>query len=226
LQLYRVNIRELAAATQSIADTGVWYATTEKFDWAQKNGFDYGLPLHQWSACEYIKAQWRMAHKNIAQLWADCETAFRMAYATPDVWFQAGAHLAYKRKGSWIFCRLPSGRVLCYIQPKINEDGITYMNMDQTSHKWVRTKVYSGKFVAHATQASARDLLFQNMLKAKNSGYTTVMRVHDELICEVPDEEKYSAEALGKFLASPHTWCPDLPLAAAGYETNLRYKKD
>jgi DNA polymerase len=226
LQLYRVNIRELAAATQSIADAGVWYATTEKFDWAQKNGFDYGLPLHQWSACEYIKAQWRMAHKNIAQLWADCETAFRMAYTTPDVWFHAGAHLAYKRKGSWVFCRLPSGRVLCYIQPKINEDGITYMNMDQTSHKWVRTKVYSGKFVAHATQASARDLLFQNMLKAKNSGYTTVMRVHDELICEVPDVEKYSAEALGKFLASPHTWCPDLPLAAAGYETNLRYRKD
>jgi DNA polymerase bacteriophage-type len=226
LEIYRVNVQELAAATQAVADTGVWYATTEKFDWAQKNGFDYGLPLHQWAACEYIKTQWRMAHKNIAQLWSDCETAFRQAYMTPDVWFFAGKHLAYKRKGSWIFCRLPSGRVLSYIQPKINEDGITYMTMNQMTHKWTRTKVYSGKFVAHATQASARDLLFQNMLKAKESGYDTVMRVHDELICEVPDDTKYSAEKLGKLIATPLPWCPDLPLAAAGYETNVRYKKD
>jgi DNA polymerase len=64
------------------------------------------------------------------------------------------------------------------------------------------------------------------MLKAKDSGYTTVMRVHDELICEVPEEEKYSADELGAIIATPLPWCPDLPLAAAGYETNVRYKKD
>jgi DNA polymerase len=195
LEIYRVSVAQLAVATEAVADSGMWYATKEKFDWAQK-------------------------------LWADCETAFRQAYMTPDVWFPAGKHLAYKRKGLWIFCRLPSGRVLCYISPKINEDGITYSCMDQTSHKWVRAKVYAGKFVAHATQASARDLLLQNMLKAKESGYTTIMRVHDELICEVPDVEKYNAEGLGAFLSSQHPWCSDIPLAAAGYETNLRYKKD
>jgi DNA polymerase len=226
MEIYRVSIPQLAIAIAEVADSGMWYATKEKFDWAQKNGFDYGLPLHQWAACEYLKQQWRNAHPNISSLWSECETAFRLAYQTADVWFPAGKHLAYKRKGSWIFCRLPSGRVLSYIQPKINEDGITYMCMDQTSHRWVRTKIYSGKFVAHATQASARDLLFQNMLKAKECGYTTVMRVHDELICEVPDEEKYSADELGAIIATPLPWCVDLPLAAAGYETNVRYKKD
>jgi DNA polymerase len=142
------------------------------------------------------------------------------------VWFPAGKYLAYKRKGTWIFCRLPSGRVLSYIQPKIVDDEITYMCMDQVSNKWTRTKIYTGKFVAHATQASARDLLLQNMLKAKESGYTTILRVHDELITEVPDSENYSAAGLGKHLASNLPWCPDLPLAAAGYETNVRYKKD
>jgi hypothetical protein len=225
-EVYRVDKERLARETHKIADGGAWFATQEKFDWAQKNGFDYGLPLHQWTACDYLKQQWRNAHPNIARLWADCETAFRQAYMTPGVWFPAGQHLAYKRKGSWIFCRLPSGRVLCYISPKITEDEITYSCMDQTSHKWVRAKVYAGKFVAHATQASARDLLFQNMLKAKNNGYNCVMRVHDELICEVPDVEKYNADGLGAFLSSQHPWCSDIPLAAAGYETNLRYKKD
>jgi DNA polymerase len=226
LEMYRVSVPQLAGATRAVADSAMWYATEQKFDWAQKHHFDYGLPLPQWAACEYLKQQWRNAHPNIAQLWADCELAFRMAFQTPDVWFPAGKYLAYKRKGTWIFCRLPSGRVLSYIQPKIVDDEITYMCMDQVSNKWTRTKVYAGKFVAHATQASARDLLLQNMLKAKESGYTTILRVHDELITEVPDSENYSAEGLGKHLASNLPWCPDLPLAAAGYETNVRYKKD
>ena len=226
LEIYRVSIPQLAVATRAAADTGLWAETETKFSWAQKHGFDYGLPLHQWAACEYLKQQWRNAHPNIAQLWKDCELAFRMAYMTPDVWFTAGKHLAYKRKGTWIFCRLPSGRVLSYIQPKIKDDEITYMTQNQTSNQWVRTKIYSGKFVAHATQATARDILFQNMLKAQKAGYTTVMRVHDELITEVPDSDNYSAAALGKFLADPLPWCLDLPLAAAGFETNVRYKKD
>jgi DNA polymerase bacteriophage-type len=226
MEIYRVDLKDLAINIEALADSGMWFATKEKFDWAQKNEFDYGLPLHQWAACEYLKQQWRNAHPNIAQLWDKCETAFRQAYMTPDVWFPAGKHLAYKRKGSWIFCRLPSGRVLCYINPKINEDGITYMTQNQTSNQWVRTKIYSGKFVAHATQATARDILFHNMLKAKESGYTTIMRVHDELICEVPDVEKYNATELGRIISTPLPWCSDIPLAAAGYETNLRYKKD
>lgn len=226
LELYRVSVPQLAQATREVADTATWYATEQKFDWAQKHHFDYNLPLNQWAACEYLKQQWRNAHANIAQLWKDCELAFRMAYMTPDVWFPAGKHLAYKRKGTWIFCRLPSGRVLSYIQPRIRDDEITYMCMDQVTNKWARTKIYSGKFVAHATQASARDLLLQNMLNAKESGYNTILRVHDELITEVPDEENYTSDALCKYLASNLPWCPDLPLAAAGYETNVRYKKD
>lgn len=226
LEIYRVSVPQLAQATREVADRAMWYATEQKFDWAQKHHLDYGLPLPQWTACDYLKQQWRNAHPNIAQLWQDCELAFRQAFMTPDVWFPAGKHLAYKRKGSWIFCRLPSGRVLSYIQPKIVDDEITYMCMDQVTHNWARTKIYAGKFAAHATQASARDLLLQNMLKAKEAGYTTVLRVHDELITEVPDEGSYTPEALGKFLADPLPWCLDLPLAAAGFETNVRYKKD
>jgi DNA polymerase bacteriophage-type len=226
MEVYHVDLPQLAKAMEAAAIPSLWSDVLQKFDWAQKNKFDYGLPLHQWAACEYLKQQWRNAHPNISSLWSDCEMAFRQAYMTPDVWFPAGQHIAYKRKGSWIFCRLPSGRVLCYISPKIVDDEITYMTQNQTSHKWVRTKIYAGKFVAHATQATARDLLFQNMLKAKEKNYTTVMRVHDELICEVPDEEKYSADELGAIIATPLPWCPDLPLAAAGYETKVRYKKD
>lgn len=226
LELYRVSVPQLAQATREVADTAMWYATEQKFKWAQEHHFDYGLPLPQWAACEYLKQQWRNAHSNIAQLWNDCELAFRMAYITPDVWFPAGKHLAYKRKGTWIFCCLPSGRVLSYIQPKIIDDEITYMCMDQVSNKWTRTKIYAGKFVAHATQASARDLLLQNMLKAKKSGYTTILRVHDELLTEVPDSDNFNAEGLRKHLTSNLPWCPGLPLAATGYETNIRYKKD
>jgi DNA polymerase bacteriophage-type len=226
LGIYRVNVNDLATATESIADKAIWAEVIRKFDWAQKNGYAYDLPLHQWAACEYLKQQWRNAHTNIAQLWADCEAAFRNAYITPDVWFKAGQHLAYKRRGKWIFCKLPSGRVLSYPNPRITEDGITYMSMDQDTRQWARTHIYAGKFVAHATQASARDLLLQSSLKAGNLGYTTVMRVHDELITETPDSPAFNDAGLGAILSTPHDWCKGLPLAAAGYETNVRYRKD
>jgi DNA polymerase len=226
LGIYRVDLEQLASATEAAADKALWHEVLRKFDWAQKNKFDYGLPLHQWAACEYIKQQWRSAHGNVAQLWADCEAAFRNAYITPDVWFKAGQHLAYKRRSKWIFCKLPSGRVLSYPNPRITEDGITYMSMDQVTNQWVRTHIYAGKFVAHATQASARDFLLHAMLKAGDLGYTTVMRVHDELITETPDSPAFNDAGLGAILSTPHDWCKGLPLAAAGYETNVRYRKD
>lgn len=225
MEIYRVDVAQLAIATEAVADKALWAETYRKYDWAVKNRFDYNLPKSEWTACDYLKQSWRMAHSKTAQLWADCETAFRQAYVEPGVWHKAGEHLAYRRSGQWIYCRLPSGRLLCYLQPKIDENGITYMSMNQYTRKWCRTKIYSGKFVAHATQASARDLLFHNMLDAEDQGYATVLRVHDEVIAEVPDKNIFTAQGLSNILATPRAWCPDLPLAAEGFETPIRYRK-
>jgi len=61
-------------------------------------------------------------------------------------------------------------------------------------------------------------------MASKSNGYPVVMHVHDEAICETPDTDEYSGEAVARFLATPPDWAEGLPLAAEGSETK-RYRK-
>lgn len=84
-------------------------------------------------------------------------------------------------------------------------------------------------FIVHncenAVQAIARDVFFSGMVRAMEAGYFVVLRVHDELVCEVPDSPGYTSDALAEFMATNPSWAHGLPLAAAGFET-YRYRKD
>jgi DNA polymerase len=51
------------------------------------------------------------------------------------------------------------------------------------------------------------------------------MHIHDEIICETPDDPSYSVEALAGFMSRGTSWSVGLPLAAAGFEC-FRYRKD
>jgi DNA polymerase len=64
-----------------------------------------------------------------------------------------------------------------------------------------------------------------NMPAIDERGYEIVLSVHDELITETPDSDEFSAEELSQMLAANPPWAPDMPLAAAGFET-YRYRKD
>lgn len=55
-------------------------------------------------------------------------------------------------------------------------------------------------------------------------GYMIVLTVHDEVICEAPDEPEWNAEHLAGLLSEVPPWAAGLPLAAAGFESK-RYKK-
>lgn len=77
----------------------------------------------------------------------------------------------------------------------------------------------------NATQAFARDVLAYNMPGIEQAGYEIVLSVHDELLTETPDDARYSADDLGRMMATAPDWAPGIPLAAAGFET-LRYRKD
>ena len=64
-----------------------------------------------------------------------------------------------------------------------------------------------------------------NMPAIEAAGYEIVLTVHDEVICEAPDDAAFNPEHLAGLLAANPPWAPDMPLAAARFETD-RYKKD
>ena len=62
------------------------------------------------------------------------------------------------------------------------------------------------------------------MKAAEAAGYPVVTRVHDELVCETPDNDNYTAGGLSAIMATNPPWSLGLPLAAAGAEM-MRYAK-
>jgi DNA polymerase len=103
---------------------------------------------------------------------------------------------------------------------------IGYLGTNQTTHQWGAQTTYGGKLTENATQAVARDIFFHGFHLAVQAGYRIVLRVHDELVAEVPlDSPHLTLDGLIKCMTTNPVWALDLPLAAAGFET-LRYFKE
>ena len=113
----------------------------------------------------------------------------------------------------------------CDGQGSFGEDGLTYEGVDQYSRKWKRLTTYGGKLTENANQALARDIFFHGMRIAMGKGFRIVLRVHDELVAEVPDDSPLTLDDLSACLTVVPSWATGLPLAASGF-TAKRYRKD
>lgn len=102
---------------------------------------------------------------------------------------------------------------------------ITYEGINQYTRKWERLDTYGGKLAENWTQATACDVFMFGLRRAEEAGYAVVLRVHDELVCEVPEGSSLTHEALAEEMATNPGWAVGLPLAAAGFTTN-RYRKE
>lgn len=102
---------------------------------------------------------------------------------------------------------------------------ISYMGVNQYTRKWARLSSYGGKLAENWTQATARDVFFNGMLRAYRRGYMIVLRVHDELVAEVPTGGGLTWEGLAECMATNPSWTAGMPLAAAGFDA-VRYRKD
>jgi DNA polymerase bacteriophage-type len=173
---------------------------------------------------QVLVSAWRKSHPNVVKLWYGVEAAAKAAIRKPDD-LSHYDKLQFDMKDDWLRIKLPSGRYLSYRNAKIEEGRITFEGMNQYTRKWERIETYGGKLVENITQAVARDVFMTGMVGAEEHGYEVCIRVHDELITEVPDTADYSVAELASIMATNPSWAVGLPLAAAGFETH-RYKKD
>jgi len=181
-----------------------------------------------------LKNSWRNVHPKIKRYWYQCEDAAITAVMNPGSKFCAGAkgrEVTYIVRGSFLWCRLPSGRVLCYPYPqltpgKFGSDQVSYMYVDAMTKKWIRGTTYGGSFVENITQAVARDVLAEALVRLEALGYQTVMHVHDEVVVEVPeaDRPQHGVEHVEHTISELPTWATDLPVAAEGWR-GKRYRK-
>jgi DNA polymerase I-like protein with 3'-5' exonuclease and polymerase domains len=70
--------------------------------------------------------------------------------------------------------------------------------------------------IAHnCSQALARDIFADIMVRVEDAGYRIVMHVHDELIVEVAEDAAEKALTdIQRIMATPPEWIPDIPLSS------------
>ena len=222
---YGINLDDLAGKVLLDAPIDT-IAQADKFlGWFKKdNKSRYGLSDDAFVACDVLKRMWRDAHPNIAGYWAALKDLVIKALVNRGNTFNE-LGLKVRASKNWLLLGLPSGRALCYPAPKIEDgDKITYMGIDQYTRKWTRISTHGGKLFENLCQAVARDIMAANMPAIEAAGYAITLTVHDEIIAEAPDQPHYNAEHLASLLAANPAWAPDIPLAAAGFET-YRYRK-
>ena len=176
-----------------------------------------------------IVSAWRESNANIVKLWYDVENAaIKAVKERAVVKLQYGLTFHYT-KGIF-FIKLPSGRSLSYVRPRLEMDErfhkeqLSYEGTEQGSKHWGRIPTYGGKLTENIVQAIARDCLAVSMLRLNEAGYQISFHVHDEVILDVPlgyGSIKEVDEIMGRDIV----WAPGLPLKAESFETEY-YKKD
>ena len=166
---------------------------------------------------------WRNANPMITALWWDIDRAVKTTVREHIPTEVAGLKFTYE--SGFLFMKLPSGRRLAYVKPRmgINQFGsesVTYEGVGATK-KWERLESYGPKFCENAIQAIARDILLYAMQTLRNC--SIVAHVHVELIIEA--DRRMSLSAVCEQMGRTPPWAKGLLLRADGYECDF-YKKD
>ena len=141
-------------------------------------------------------------------------------------------------EGDILHVRLPSGRDLHYHQPRLSivrdrlNRGdcyqITFMGYNSNAMKgpigWHRLETFGGRLFENGSQAIARDLQADAMVRCERRGYPVVMHLHDEIIAEVPIGQGSLAEMTEIMIERP-AWASWWPIRGAGWRGE-RYRKD
>jgi DNA polymerase len=143
----------------------------------------------------------------VVAFWSLCETALHRALVK-------GEELVYKcitfRKGE---IELPNGMKLLYPDLRYVKDD---KGRSQAVYGPHATKLYAGKITNNITQALARIVMTDGMLRVAKK-YPIAGTVHDELIAVVPDDEVVDAKTwvLAQMTMEP-SYMRGIPLAADG----------
>jgi DNA polymerase len=143
----------------------------------------------------------------VVAFWSLCETALHRALVK-------GEELVYKcitfRKGE---IELPNGMKLLYPDLRYVKDD---KGRSQAVYGPHATKLYAGKITNNITQALARIVMTDGMLRVSKK-YPIAGTVHDELIAVVPDDEVVDAKTwvLAQMTMEP-SYMQGIPLSADG----------
>ena len=178
---------------------------------------------------EKFKTDWRATHPNIVKFWYAVDRAAWTAVRDRGRVVTCGC-VAFRSNGAFLQLKLPSGRKISYPQPRIRVKDERHQYVifaDNTEGQFKDCRygagAYGGLWVENIVSGIARDLLVEAMFRVEAAGYRIILTVHDELVCEVPENFGSEQEFIRLMTRKP-AWALDLPIAAEAW-SGSRYRK-
>ena len=167
---------------------------------------------------QFLVTQWRNANRAIVDLWAEMNNAF----VTGDM--AVGDHMYVEKDGADRLVRLPSGRAVVYHDLKARWKDTQYgrkrvVSFADPKGPGFRTDTYGGKLCENVTQAVARDILAEALVRLQQNGLEVVGHVHDEVLVRGGSVPQVTA-----IMVEKPVWAAGLPIAAEGFSA-ARYRK-
>lgn len=233
---YGLDPYKVSAAIIQTAPSHLWDETAATYE---KSKDKHGLQEKEWTAIKIVVNGWRSANPRIVQSWWDLQDAAIEAVANPGYIVNV-ARVSYYSDGRCLWCTLPSGRMICYASPQIEEEYVEYIDKNGEvkqrlkrkvtfwgfkEGQWRKLSLYGGLQCENIVQGMARCIMVDRMFAVEEAGYPLILTVHDELLAEVPlsrlDLNEKHFEGIMSTLTA---WAGGLPLAAKAWE-HTRYVK-
>lgn len=177
--------------------------------------------------------QWRRANPNIVKLWQLLGDAFSETG-------EAGPLLRVTESsdslGRSVQIHLPSGRAIGYhgvkwerykvahpTQPGryLSKEGWRYADPKNPYNSNQRIGTYGGRLAENVTQAVARDIMAEAIVRLQNRGHRVVGHVHDEILVEGSND----VDEISSIMSEVPAWADGMPIDGAGFSCG-RYRKE
>ena len=232
--LYRVPYEEVTKEQRQVSKSAVLGCM---FGQGAKGLVEYakgmGVKLNEVQAKSAVD-NYRAAYARVKELWYACEDAAIQAVQNPGTPFAPNAKLTLKFAQNALWMRLPSGRLICWQRPMLEEVmtpwgqkklAVTVHSQNTFTRSWTRNTLIGSSIFQSAVQGTARDCLAMAMLNLEDAGYEVCLSVHDEVLLLIDESLKDTAlDDVIRIMSISPKWALDLPLTAEGW-VGARYRK-
>ena len=236
--LYRVPYEEVTKQMRQVSKSAVLGCM---FGQGPKGLVQYaegmGVKMTEGQSQSAVDA-YRESYAMVKSSWYEYERQAMEAIRNPETSFRPngrrGDMIAFKYTRGALWMQLPSGRLICWQDPKVEKqltpwgvwkDGVTTLNQNTLTRKWGRNKLIGSSIFQSAVQGTARDLLAEGLLRLEEDGLEVVNLVHDEiLLIESADKAEQTLKHVIDRITQSPKWALTLPIAAEGWVSE-RYRK-